>query len=426
MPLALTWLMMSVEGPLLAALIARLADAKFNLAAYGVAFSLALIIEAPVIMIMSASTALIKNSQAYYKLRSFNIILNAGITFIMLVLLIPAVFYFITIDLIGLPANIARLTYFSTLILLPWPAAIGFRRFYQGILIRNNLTRRVAYGTVIRLTSMASFAFLFYHLRIMEGAYVGAAALSFAVICEAAATRIMVHPVLKWIRTVPPNKEQKLLTFSSITKFYYPLALTSLLGLGVHPFITFFMGQSRFSIESLAVLPVINSLVFIFRSIGLSFQEAAIALMDDEWTAYKPIRNFSVVLAVTVSSILAIIAFTPLSEIWFLKVSGLTLELAVLAHVPAQILCIIPALTVLISFQRAMLVNGSDTKPVTTATLIEVVFIILVLYILIYYYDFIGATAAAAAILTGRSGANIYLLRKVNNVKRKFIPQAAG
>lgn len=59
-PLAATWLMMSLEGPYLSALIARLAEPKFNLAAYGIAFSLALIIEAPVIMMMSASTALVK------------------------------------------------------------------------------------------------------------------------------------------------------------------------------------------------------------------------------------------------------------------------------------------------------------------------------------------------------------------------------
>ncbi|NCS89120.1 MAG: hypothetical protein GW789_10320, partial [Ignavibacteria bacterium] len=60
LPLAATWLMMAAEGPFLAALIARLAEPKYNLAAYGVAFSFALIIEAPVIMIMSASTALVK------------------------------------------------------------------------------------------------------------------------------------------------------------------------------------------------------------------------------------------------------------------------------------------------------------------------------------------------------------------------------
>ena len=44
LPLAATWLMMSVEGPFLSAVIARMAEPKFNLAAYGVAFAFALII----------------------------------------------------------------------------------------------------------------------------------------------------------------------------------------------------------------------------------------------------------------------------------------------------------------------------------------------------------------------------------------------
>ena len=70
-PLAATWLMMSLEGPYLSALIARLAEPKFNLAAYGIAFSLALIIEAPVIMMMSASTAV-----SYTHLRAHETVLD--------------------------------------------------------------------------------------------------------------------------------------------------------------------------------------------------------------------------------------------------------------------------------------------------------------------------------------------------------------
>jgi len=95
LPLAATWLMMSFEGPFLAALIARLAESKYNLAAYGVAFSFALIIEAPIIMIMSASTKLVKDAQSFIILRRFTYGLNWLITLIMLVILIPPIFYFL-------------------------------------------------------------------------------------------------------------------------------------------------------------------------------------------------------------------------------------------------------------------------------------------------------------------------------------------
>lgn len=44
--------MMAAEGPLIAAIIARLGDPVINLAAYGVAYAFALVCEAPIIMLM--------------------------------------------------------------------------------------------------------------------------------------------------------------------------------------------------------------------------------------------------------------------------------------------------------------------------------------------------------------------------------------
>ena len=163
-PLAATWLMMAAEGPFLAAIIARLADPKHNLAAYGVAFSFALLVEAPIIMIMSASTALVRDGNSFIKLRNFTYILNGAVTLMMVIFLVPPVFNVITQDLMRLPENVAHLTHVACIILIPWPAAIGYRRFYQGVLIRSNLTRRVAYGTVVRLVTMASTASICYGL----------------------------------------------------------------------------------------------------------------------------------------------------------------------------------------------------------------------------------------------------------------------
>ncbi|MBE0673941.1 MAG: hypothetical protein IH591_04710, partial [Bacteroidales bacterium] len=70
-PLALTWLMMAIEQPFLIAFIARLGDAKLNLAAFGIAGSFAMIIEAPIIMLMSASTALVTGRNSYMRLKRF-------------------------------------------------------------------------------------------------------------------------------------------------------------------------------------------------------------------------------------------------------------------------------------------------------------------------------------------------------------------
>lgn len=410
-PLAASWLMMSVEGPFLAAVIARLPDSKFNLAAYGVAFSLALIIEAPIIMLMTASTALSKDRDAFFKLWRFSFVLNAGITALMLLTLIPPIFYFIAERLIELPHNIAKLTHTALLLLLPWPAAIGFRRFYQGILIRYNLTRRVAYGTVVRVTTMAITASALYFTD-LPGAYVGAAALSLGVTCEAVASRVMVHGSMKQLKETPPSGENKKspLTYRFITGFYYPLALMTILSLGVHPMVTFFMGKSRFPIESLAVLPVVNSLFFIFRSVGLSYQEVVIALMADRRENYVPLRNFAVFIGMSVLGAGALVAFTPVSRVWFHSISGLSLELAAFAYLPTQIMVLLPVLTLLISVQRSILVNLKHTTPISLATAIEVGSIVLILYVTIERLNFVGVVAAACAYTIGRLCANLFLL----------------
>ena len=414
-PLAATWLMMAAEGPFIAAIIARLAEPKINLAAYWVSYAFALIIEAPVIMMLSASTALVRSQQSLKKLRTFTYILSAGITIFQLILLIPAVYNLITINLMNLPEDVAHLTYYAMIILIPWPGAIGYRRFYQGILIRNNSTRRVAYGTMIRLISMVTTSIILFKLRV-NGAWVGAAALSVAVTAEAIASRIMAHSTLRRISQIGDKPEDEQLSYKSIFKFYYPLALTSLIGLAVHPLVTFFLGQSRFALESLAVMSVINSLVFIFRSLGLSYLETSITFLGDRFENYKQVRKFGMILAACLFLGLSLIAFTPFAHIWFKVISGLSDNLSRFCLIPTRILAIMPVLTVILSIQRAILVNGKRTSLVTYATITEVIGILAILFILIYSFNAIGAVAAAGSLVLGRVMANGFLVFKVKKV----------
>jgi len=409
-PLALTWLMMAFEQPFLIAFIARLSDAKYNLAAFGIAGSFAMIIESPIIMLMSASTALVTGRNSYKKLKSFTDILNAGITGIQLIFLIPPVFNYIVIGLMEVPEEVARIAHIALIIFLPWAASIGYRRFYQGILIRNNLTQRVTYGTLIRL-SVIVIVGLFLFAAGVKGAYVGAAAMSMAVLCEAIATRFMVSRTLKAILQ-EEDTENGNLSLRSITKFYFPLALTSILSLGVHPFVTFFLGRSLMALESLAVLPVVSSLVFIFRSLGLSFQEVNIALIGKEKQNYRLLRNFAIYLGILVTVLISVLAFTPLADLWFINISGLSAELAGLSYLPLKILILLPALTVLLNFQRSCLIINGTTGPISWATAVELIGIIAVLLVCVVYLNLIGVVAASIAFMAGKGLSNIYLTSK--------------
>ncbi len=60
-PLAISWMLMSAEPPLISAVVARLADPSIHLAAYGsVTAPLCGIIQAPILTLLSLSTTMSK------------------------------------------------------------------------------------------------------------------------------------------------------------------------------------------------------------------------------------------------------------------------------------------------------------------------------------------------------------------------------
>ncbi|MEJ2190409.1 MAG: hypothetical protein P8Y93_13565, partial [Acidobacteriota bacterium] len=129
-----------------------------------------------------------------------------------------------------------------------------------------------------------------------------------------------------------------------------------------------------------------------------------------EREGYPTLRRFALLLAVAVATGLSLIAWTPLATVWFRQVSGLSAELAQFALVPTRTLAVIPGLTALLSFQRAIMVVRNTTDKVTWATLIEVVGVVTVLWIAIVHFHAIGAVAAATALVLGRIGANLFLV----------------
>jgi len=407
-PLFTMWLLMSLEGPFLTALIARLSEPKLNLAAYGVAFSFALILEAPIIMLMSATTALVRGRQSFLRMRRFTIVLNIIITIATVVFVIPPVFDLIAIEWIGLPAKIASLTYSATVALIPWPAAIGIRRFYQGVLIRGGKTKSVAYGTMYRLVGMSAVGVWGFLFTTIDGSTIGGLALSVGVVTEAVAVRYFVRDKILWLMSIEEEAET-VPSYKEISYFYYPLALQSLITLGLQPLVTFFVGRGKLPIESLAVMPVIGGIVFLFRCIGLSCNEVIISLMGDNYEGAASLRKFTLILGCLSTVIFFLIAYTPLSQVWFESIAGLSEQLSEFATIPLMIMITIPPLALAVSWQRSVCVVLKKTIYITYATSVEVGFTIGILAILINGNWFNGAISACLALAVGRVSGWLYL-----------------
>jgi hypothetical protein len=419
--------MMAAEGPFLAAMIARMPGPEFNLGAYGVAFALAILIEAPVIMLMSAATSLVRDRISYLKMRNFSRGLILGTTLLLLIVLVPGVYRWLTETLLQLPAEVADLTYGALWFFLPWPSAIGYRRFLQGVLIRAGKTRLVAMGTLIRLLAMTVAALLGYLLLDIPGAWVGGLALGTGVTVEAIAARFMAAETVRDLLAEEGNSAYtgRTVTYRAIATFYLPLALTSLIGLTIQPLLTFFMGRSVSPVESLAIYPVVHSLSFFFRSVGFAYQDAAIALIGERFEHYRELRRFCFTLGAVATAGLALVAFTPLFQLWFTVLSGLTPELTSFALIPARIIVPLPFLSVLLSFQRAILVEGRRTQHITWASVIEVTTVAVLFLTLGFGFEVVGATAAFTAFLGGRLLSTVYLVPGCASVLRESLRGSA-
>ena len=417
-PLAASWLLMGLELPALSALVARLENPEINLAAYGgVVFPLALLIEAPIIMLLAASTAICKDEASYRLVRRFMMTAGASLTALHILVAFTPLYYVIVESIMGAPQEIVEPARIGLMIMTPWTWSIAYRRFNQGILIRFGYSQTVTIGTVIRLTADVLVLAAGYLLGTIPGIVVATSAVAAGVICEAIYSGFVVRPVTKKDLkqadpVVPP------LTWKAFFDFYIPLAMTSLILLIVNPIGSAAMSRMPESIPSLAVWPVLGGFLFMLRSLGIAYNEVVVALLDKP-RSYHNLRRFAVILAGAVTLVLLVLAATPLSTLWFGGVSALSPQLSSLAKIALWLAIPIPAMNVIQSWFQGTIVHGKRTRGVTEAVIIYFVVSTGLLLTGIYWGGATGIYVAILAMTIGMLAQTAWLWFRSRPVMRE-------
>lgn len=119
-PLAGSWLLMGLELPVVSAVMARLPHATVSLAAYGgVVFPLSLLIEAPILMLLTASTALARDMHSYRVVRRFMFVAAGSLTALHALVAFTPLFDLIAVSLIGVPDEVREPARTGLRIMLP-------------------------------------------------------------------------------------------------------------------------------------------------------------------------------------------------------------------------------------------------------------------------------------------------------------------
>ena len=161
---------MGIELPLVSIVMGRLTNPEIHLAAYGgIVFPLSLLIEAPIIMILAASTSLSQNRQAYLLLRRFVAYTATCLTGLHVLIAFTPLYDIIVSDILDVPDDIVTSGRDGLQIMTPWTAAIAIRRFQQGVLIRFGKSRIVASGTAVRLATHIGILTTGYFIGTLPG-----------------------------------------------------------------------------------------------------------------------------------------------------------------------------------------------------------------------------------------------------------------
>lgn len=359
---------MTAELTVFAALVARMPGPEVQLAAWGIVFALSTLVQAPSAALLPTSTALVRDRVSLRALSTYARVVIAGLTLFHALMALTPLYGAIVSGLMGVPAEAAEAARPALLIMLPWTLGTGLRRFWHGVMIRFGRSQIVILGALLRLTVGTTIMLLGSHGGWLPGAQLAAVAIIAGVLSEAVYTRLRFTQVFR--RQLPVDSgEERDLGFRRFLAFFAPLVLTTVLTMIVQTLVTVVLGRMPRPLESLAVWPVVLSLLVILQSPGYAFTEVTISLLERPGAA-KLLGKVAWLAAGGITLALVLVAVSPLARVWFSDVSALSPELTGLAVTTLWLGLTIPGLRLLTAWYQGAIIAGRQTRGVLESVLI--------------------------------------------------------
>ena len=347
---------MAVEGPVSVAMIARRPDGQVNTAAFLILMSLALWIESPVIDLLSTATTLARDRSAFRVITRFAQILMVVVTVLHLAIATTPLYGWITRGLLDIPAPVAEAARLGMLIMVPWSALIGWRRYLQGILIRYRKTRLIGWGTGVRVAMMGTSAVALFLATDWPGISIAATAL----VCAVGAEALFVHCVSRSVIREAffdwdePHGDPGAVTLRGLAKFHLPLTATTMVMLMSGLVVSAALARAPNSVLSLAAWQVATTVLFLHRTVVFALPEVVVALYRDAASA-QTLRRFCTSVGWVMSASIVVFALLGIDQWFFTRALGSNAETVAMAHVAYLVGAAMPLLGALQSYVRGML-----------------------------------------------------------------------
>jgi progressive ankylosis protein len=395
LPLSLSDVTMACGDPMMTTTLAHLPDAQNNLASVGIAKSLAIFFESPIIMILHAANALAGSQDSRKALWRFTLLVGGGLTFFLSLLGLPIIFNFVGVSLLGIPS--AMLVTVSQVLLLMggWPFAIAWRRYFQGLLIYHGQSRAVAKASIFRLFTLAVVLTSGFLLQISGGILAGFALIS-GVVVEAIAVTIFAR---RSGATLPPQTEQPNLprNLAQVWKFYLPLANSMMVVWGGRAILISILARAEDATIAIAAWSAAWGLVLVIANSTRMVQQMVIKYRHQ--VSDRQLLTFAISVGGACSSLLLLMSLTPIGDRIVQSFIGNDLTLANSIK-PVLLICtIVPLFVALQNATQGFLVSENRTGHVNLSTWLGTGTLLIIVTFAINK-GMNGAIAAAIAMIT--------------------------
>jgi len=377
LPLAVSWLFMGLEGPVCVGVISRLPGEQVNAAAFLVMMSLAIWIESPVIDLLSTSTTLTKNRASFAIISKFTWWMMAWVTLAHGIVVFTPLYGLVTEQLLGIRHEVAAAARPGLMVMLPWSAFIGWRRYLQGILIRNGQTKAIGFGTTLRVATIAIGALGLYATTTWPSVIIASTALLLSVMVETTFVHLFSRRTIREHLHEPTDADQPL-SMAKLAAFHFPLTATTMVKLIVSPVIAAGLARTPDSVLSLAAFQTAGSVIFLFRAIAFCLPEVVIALYQDE-QAKVQLRRFCLTVGLAASGAMLLLSALGLDRVFLIQVLDAEPELAEVGHWVFLAMSLSPLLDAVQAYVRGVLTKHHLTLSrmvavaVSTAVLVGMV-----------------------------------------------------
>lgn len=414
LPLTFSSVLMSFGQQLVNAGIARLPRPELSLAAYGVVLSVSVFIEAPIIVMLHAANALVRDPASYH--RVFRFMVGIGLALSLLHALVAATpLYGVVFEgWIGLSPEVASAARTGFLLMTPWSFAIAWRRFFQGVAVGHGATHLVGWGTVVRFATVLLGMGAALAAGQVPGVTAGGATLSLSVIVEAVVVTWLARPVVEGYyrggaarpvedRTAGTDGRDPAvpeLTWGDLLRFYWPLCATSLVGRLVPPMFAAVIARAPHPETNLAAWPIAWGLAMLFGVSTQMLSQLVIPVVGNPAHLATAMR-FAHLVGMVLALLLVLVTWTPVGALYFTYLISAPPHVVAAAIPAARVLAVLPLLQAAQNAMHGLYSGTRRTRQLFVGMVINLAATASASLVLVWVGAWSGAVVAAAAMACG-------------------------